>query len=354
MDETTNIDCNLSIFSDNGDHDGECDVEQKKTNIFKDDKIENDSTDDREDSLGLELIPSQIRRNFIKKEKFSFTMMIVGPSGLGKSTFINSFFMFDLYNQQYPGPTERFGKTLTIDTTSVLIKQEPIDVFLTIVDTPGFGDQLDNSDCWKSIETFIEKKYDEFLDAQLHFDHKPIVDNRVHCCLYFIQPTGQALKQIDIQFLKHLHDKVNIIPIIAKADSMSPQELSDFKTRIICDLKQNEITIYDFPLESCPDSDHNIVSSFRKRIPFAIVSSNRLIEQNGRIFHGRKYPWGIVNVEDLNHCDFKALRELLIKHHMYDLVHRTNTVHYEKFCQQHLKCKYRIRKNFQFRSNEYI
>lgn len=65
--------------------------------------------------------------------------------------------------------------------------------------------------------------------------------------------------------------------------------------QIICDLKQNEITIYDFPLESCPDSDHNIVSSFRERIPFAIVSSNRLIEQNGRIFHGRKYPWGIVN-----------------------------------------------------------
>ena len=31
---------------------------------------------------------------------------------------------------------------------------------------------------------------------------------------------------------------------------------------------------------------------------------------------GRQYPWGTVNIEDRNHCDFTALRSLLLSHHM--------------------------------------
>jgi hypothetical protein len=31
---------------------------------------------------------------------------------------------------------------------------------------------------------------------------------------------------------------------------------------------------------------------------------------------GRSYPWGTVNIEDRQHCDFTALRTLLLSHHM--------------------------------------
>ena len=41
-----------------------------------------------------------------------------------------------------------------------------------------------------------------------------------------------SLKALDIEFMKKLHDKVNIIPIIAKADNMTPEECKDFKKTV--------------------------------------------------------------------------------------------------------------------------
>lgn len=41
------------------------------------------------------------------------------------------------------------------------------------------------------------------------------------------------LKPLDIEFMKHLHDRVNIIPVIAKADTLTPEELAGFKQRVI-------------------------------------------------------------------------------------------------------------------------
>ena len=37
---------------------------------------------------------------------------------------------------------------------------------------------------------------------------------RVHACLYFIAPNGHKLKELDIEFMKRLCNKVNIIPVI--------------------------------------------------------------------------------------------------------------------------------------------
>nr|XP_055136181.1 septin-7-like isoform X5 [Symphalangus syndactylus] len=54
-------------------------------------------------------------------------------------------------------------------------------------------------------------------------------DNRVQCCLSFIASSGHRLKPLDIEFMKRLHEKVNIIPLIAKADTLTPEECQQFK-----------------------------------------------------------------------------------------------------------------------------
>lgn len=41
-----------------------------------------------------------------------------------------------------------------------------------------------------------------------------------------------SLKQIDIEFMRHLHQKVNLIPIIAKADTLTDEEILKFKQRV--------------------------------------------------------------------------------------------------------------------------
>jgi septin 7 len=40
------------------------------------------------------------------------------------------------------------------------------------------------------------------------------------------------LKPLDVEFMKRLHDKVNIIPIIAKADTLTPDECREFKKTV--------------------------------------------------------------------------------------------------------------------------
>ena len=50
---------------------------------------------------------------------------------------------------------------------------------LTIVDTPGFGGNLDNTNCWVPITDFIEDKYAEYLQEETKIQRNAhIVDNR--------------------------------------------------------------------------------------------------------------------------------------------------------------------------------
>lgn len=48
-------------------------------------------------------------------------------------------------------------------------------------------------------------------------------------------------------------------------------------------------------------------------IPFAIVGSERSVIVNGKSVRGRKTRWGVVNVEDENHCEFVYLRNFLLR-----------------------------------------
>ena len=77
-------------------------------------------------------------------------------------------------------------------------------VFLT-----GFGDAVDNSQCWDPIIHYVENQFDNYLESEMRVARFPIADQRVHVCLYFIAPTGHALKPLDIEFMKRIHDKVS-------------------------------------------------------------------------------------------------------------------------------------------------
>lgn len=76
-------------------------------------------------------------------------------------------------------------------------------------------------------------RYEEYLNAESRVNRKACQpDSRVHCCLYFVTPSGHGLKPLDVEFMQRLHEKVNIIPVIAKADTMTPDECSHFKKQV--------------------------------------------------------------------------------------------------------------------------
>ncbi|XP_055688935.1 septin-7 isoform X15 [Lutzomyia longipalpis] len=281
--------------------------------------------------VGFANLPNQVYRKAVKKG-FEFTLMVVGESGLGKSTLINSMFLADIYNQdQHPGPSLRVKKTVQVETTKVLLKENGVNLTLTVVDTPGFGDAVDNSNCWVPVIDFVESKYEEYLTAESRVHRKAMSDSRVHVCLYFIAPSGHGLKPLDVEFMQRLCDKVNIIPVIAKADTMTPEEVQLFKKQILNEIAQHKIKIYDFPEPLEDEEEAKVLKQLRSRVPFAVVGANVVIDVDGRKVRGRRYPWGVAEVENLEHCDFIALRNMVIRTHLHDLKDVTNNVHYENY-----------------------
>merc|ERR1711936_736432 len=73
----------------------------------------------------------------------------------------------------------------------------------------------------------------------------------------------------------------------------------------------------------------------RESVPFAVCGANAMVEVGGKKVRGRQYPWGIVDVENPEHCDFIKLRSMLITH-MQDLQEVTHDVHYENFRSERL------------------
>lgn len=315
----------------NENHTGGGDVPDNKerSNKAERDKVPERRTKELDGYVGFANLPNQVYRKAVKKG-FDFTLMVVGESGLGKSTLMNSMFLADIYSAEYPGPSHRIKKTVQVETTKVLLKENGVNLTLTVVDTPGFGDAVDNSNCWQPIIDYIESKYEEYLNAESRVNRRTLADSRVHCCLYFIAPSGHGLTPLDVEFMQRLHDKVNIIPVIAKSDTMTPDECSHFKKQILNEISQHKIKIYEFP-DTEDEEETKLHKVLKDHVPFAVVGSNTVIEVDGKKIRGRKYPWGIAEVENLEHCDFIALRNMLIRTHLQDLKDVTNNVHYENY-----------------------
>eukprot|EP00794_Sanderia_malayensis_P018894 gene18894-20796_t len=285
--------------------------------------------------VGFANLPNQVFRKSVKRG-FQFTLMVVGESGLGKSTLLNSLFLSDLYvNTPYQDASLRLSRSMEVRESTCELKEGGVRLQLTIVDTPGFGDNVDNTDCWNAVIKYVDNKFEDFLNAESRVNRNVVQDSRVHCCLYFIAPTGHGLKPLDIEFMKKLHGKVNIVPVIAKADTLTSEECARFKKTILKEIEDNNINIYRFPPLGDDDSETELID-LRERIPFAVVGSNAVMEVGGKKIRGRKYPWGIVEVENIEHCDFTALRNLLIRTHMQDLIDMTNDSHYENYRSQRL------------------
>ncbi|XP_039637736.1 septin 4b isoform X3 [Perca fluviatilis] len=293
----------------------------------------NNNEDQDKEYVGFATLPNQVHRKSVKKG-FDFTLMVAGESGLGKSTLVNSLFLTDLYkDRKLLNAEERITQTVEITKHTVDIEEKGVKLKLTIVDTPGFGDAVNNTECWKSVADYIDQQFEQYFRDESGLNRKNIQDNRVHCCLYFISPFGHGLRPLDVEFMKALHEKVNIVPILAKADTLTPSEVKKKKIKIREEIEQYGIKIYQFPdCDSDEDEDFKQQDlQLKESIPFAVIGSNTVVEAKGKRVRGRLYPWGIVEVENSAHCDFVKLRNMLVRTHMQDLKDVTRETHYENY-----------------------
>ncbi|KAK6362351.1 Cell division control protein 3 [Orbilia blumenaviensis] len=290
--------------------------------------------------VGFANLPNQWHRKSVRKG-FNFNVMVVGESGLGKSTLVNTLFNTSLYPpKERKGPSlEIIPKTVSIQSISADIEENGVRLRLTVVDTPGFGDFVNNDESWRPIIDNIEQRFDAYLDAENKVNRINIVDNRIHACVYFIQPTGHSLKPLDIEVMRRLHTKVNLIPVIAKADTLTDEEIALFKKRILADIQHHSIRIFEGPRYEL-DDDETIAENneIMSKVPFAVVGANtEVTDNNGRMVRGRRYPWGVIEVDNEEHCDFVKLRQMLIRTHMEELKEHTANTLYENYRSEKLE-----------------
>jgi septin 7 len=103
--------------------------------------------------------------------------------------------------------------------------------------------------------------------------------------------------------------------------------------QILADIAHHDIHIFQPP--QYENEDEETVAEMEEiasKVPFAIVGSDHLVRAlDGREVRGRAYPWGVVEVDNEEHCDFVKLRQMLVRTHMEELREHTNNVLYENW-----------------------
>lgn len=310
-----------------------------------------------------------LRRQKDVKRGLRFTIMVCGCPGTGKTTFINSILDQNIlphrYHYENKSKDQAIPKTITfanlngtlidaseyeknfnpeisnrepgiaITETSVeIIDEDDSKLLLSIIDTPGFGENLDNEICCQELVQFLEQQFDLVLAEETRVRRNPrFEDTRVHVCLYFITPTGHGLRELDIETMKKLSKFVNVIPIIGRADSFTQTELINFKRNIMEDIDKYNIPIFQFTYDEEEDDEETIEESryLSQLQPFALISSEIEGELNGKMTRIRKYPWGSIDINNTEISDFPILKSVLLGSHLQDLKDITHDFLYEAY-----------------------
>lgn len=287
--------------------------------------------------MGFDSLPDQLVNKSVQNG-FVFNILCVGETGLGKSTLMDS--LFNTNFESAPSPhsmphVKLKAQTFELQESNVRLKVSglgtifrieksnfQINFQLTLCDTVGYGDQINKDDSFKAVVDYIDAQFEAYLQEELKIKRSLSAyhDSRIHICLYFICPTGHGLKSLDLVCMKKLDTKVNIIPIIAKADTISKTELAKFKVcfvhqgfleylieflfffqaKINEELQQNGVQVYHFPTDD--ETVQEINTSMNSHVPFAVVGSTEFVKLGSKMIRARQYPWGIVQGKNLDFC----------------------------------------------------
>lgn len=312
------------------------------------------------------------------KKAVKFTFMVAGELGTGKSTFINCLLNRKVVAHTYEGVHKNADTTtlaftlahaVALPNTSILarnefdasvaheepgialtetkvesIDEEGVRLHLNIIDTPGFGDNLDNEMCLNEIENYLKQQFDLVLAEETRIRRNPrFVDTRVHVMLYFITPTGHGLRELDIVCMKRLAKYVNIIPVVGRADSFTEHEIKHFKQQIRIDIERFNVPVFQFDNylnDYDEDDDYDLIQECKfltNLQPFAVVASEQDFDikdtQTGqtKTIKARQYPWGLVDVNNPKYSDFPILKSVLLGSHLQDLKDLTHDFLYESY-----------------------
>ena len=91
--------------------------------------------------------------------------------------------MTDIYAKDESGSDLLFDQTLQVETHHAVLEENGVRLDLTVVDTPGFGDAVDNTECWQPIIDYVDKQFEDYLEGETKVERVKVPDTKVHACL---------------------------------------------------------------------------------------------------------------------------------------------------------------------------
>lgn len=269
----------------------------------------------------------------LRPRVISLNVMVAGLSGLGKTTTCAA--LLESWQQQ-DNPLQ-FGRSSSSTNkkqrpavTKVVDPSRQFERFdqstntilkVRIIDTPGFGNRVDHRDAVRPIVNYMHacrrRQYQAETSSTLpDRDVVEACDELVHVCLYFLSP-GRFL-EMDAYFLSRIQHEVCIIPVIAKADTLTEQELATHRAEVVKAFAKQGIVPYNFDEQhkkGTPNSNGNGDSSNEENTFTPYRRGRRAGEALALVARDGIYPWGQVRSLDPVHSDLILVRDLLLSQH---------------------------------------
>eukprot|EP00747_Dinoflagellata_sp_TGD_P181105 gnl/TRDRNA2_/TRDRNA2_34608_c0_seq1.p1 gnl/TRDRNA2_/TRDRNA2_34608_c0~~gnl/TRDRNA2_/TRDRNA2_34608_c0_seq1.p1 ORF type:complete len:497 (+),score=63.56 gnl/TRDRNA2_/TRDRNA2_34608_c0_seq1:31-1491(+) len=251
----------------------------------------------------------------------SISIMVVGESGVGKTSLLANLFHSPL---DWPSGERTVGVRVKVVKMQLGGDGETCVPFeARLIDSPGWGDTLSLRRSFAIVTRYIDKTFREQLNREtaVHRQVKVHHDTRVEhvdVVLYVFSP--HRCKGIDLAFLSKLRKRVVIVPILAKADTMTTEELTKFRQEIVTRFEEANIQVAHPPVAViCVDPPS--------------LGGPRHVEglwppHGGKL--GRTYPWGVAESEDNSHSELPKLRKFLLTDGLLKLK-KSSQMHYEDF-----------------------
>ncbi|KAF9551163.1 hypothetical protein EC957_010049 [Mortierella hygrophila] len=227
----------------------------------------------------------------VKTNATALRFLLLGDVGVGKSAFLDTFIaslanvqMNEDLEESITAPTLNHPSSLDLSTLSlpatrittapVLMPGEdakksfatdPLDLLppkvqtpardVSFITLPGYSSTTNPSTTLTLTDDYLNHHLrtvtsifsHSITNAQLAWFL--ITGSQVHaiptCAFYFVL---YELKPIDIIYMKLIHERVNLVPVITKSDSLSQRELWVLKRRMIRQLKLHGIQFHTFGL----------------------------------------------------------------------------------------------------------
>lgn len=251
------------------------------------------------------------------KRNVKFCLLVCGRSNSGKSTFVNS-----LCNQTVYCTSHSLAGPGHIDKGQAIVETDTATVSLTALVVRAFGNLIDNRHLSSEVTEYVDQSFDEIISEESKTIRNPhFPDRRIHAAVYLITATSKGLCELDIEMMKAIGSRINLIPVIAKADSLTDDELMLNKLLIMKDIAFHDIPIFNF--ETVAWRARNLQSL----VPFALSCS--MPNEQGHAV--REYPWGQVDVNDPAQSDFPTLKSILLDWFLPSLKNSTHCELYEKY-----------------------